>query len=104
MGKSWSSPQCSLCRRNGTGRESLVLLLRWSRQERRSRNRTRAIRLPPLGAGGVAAERATQPSGKVKCFSVKRVLHVGRSAALVARLPWAHETRLQQLPPLLLTT
>src|ERR1700693_1878472 len=49
MGKSWSSPQCGLCRRNGTGRESLVLLLRWSGQERRSRNRTRAIKLPPLG-------------------------------------------------------
>src|SRR6267142_2449140 len=61
MGKSWSSPQCSLCRRNGTGRESLVLLLRWSGQERRSRNRTRAIKLPPLGAGGVADERATTP-------------------------------------------
>src|SRR5258705_6393826 len=59
MGKSWSSPQCSLCRRNGTGRESLVLLLRWSGQERRSRNRTRAIKLPSPGAGGVADERAT---------------------------------------------
>src|SRR5216683_3090618 len=70
MGKGWSSPQCSLCRRNGTGRESLVLLLRWSGQERRSRNRTRAIKLPPLGAGGVAHERATQllRQGEAKDF------------------------------------
>src|SRR6267154_2577389 len=68
MGKGWSSPQCSLCRRNGTGRESLALLLRWSGQERRSRNRTRAIKLPPLGAGGV--ERATQllRQGEAKDF------------------------------------